>query len=183
MGLDMYLSKKTYVKKWDHYKEADKYDVVVTKGGKPTNIKPERVTYVIEELGYWRKANQIHAWFIENCNNGDDNNGSCYVERAKLEELLKICKEISQFKLVKGQVENGARYIEGKRVPSMEDGELLSDEDKARCEELLPTTSGFFFGSTDYDQYYMEDVKNTVKILEDALADEEADEFEYRASW
>lgn len=36
--------------------------------------------------------------------------------------------------------------------------EVLKDNTKA--EEILPTTSGFFFGSTDYDKYYFEDVKN-----------------------
>ncbi len=32
MGLDMYLSKKTYVKQWDHQSPEEKYEVVVTKG-------------------------------------------------------------------------------------------------------------------------------------------------------
>ena len=39
--------------------------------------------------------------------------------------------------------------------------EVLKDNSKA--DELLPTTSGFFFGSTEYDEryfYYVEKVKN-----------------------
>lgn len=35
--------------------------------------------------------------------------------------------------------------------------EVLDDHSKA--EELLPTMEGFFFGSTDYDEYYFEDVQ------------------------
>lgn len=31
--------------------------------------------------------------------------------------------------------------------------------DPSKAQELLPTCSGFFFGSTDYDKYYFEDVK------------------------
>ncbi len=65
MGLDMYLSKKTYVKYWEH-KGDDNYEVKVTKGGNPTKIDPKKVSYVTEEVGYWRKANQIHDWFVKN---------------------------------------------------------------------------------------------------------------------
>ena len=31
--------------------------------------------------------------------------------------------------------------------------------------KLLPTQSGFFFGSVDYDEYYIEDLKETVRRL------------------
>jgi len=37
MGLDMYLSKKTYVKYWDHNGD-NNYEVKVTKAGQPTNM-------------------------------------------------------------------------------------------------------------------------------------------------
>jgi hypothetical protein len=33
MGLDMYLSKKTYVKQWEHNPPEETYEVTVTKGG------------------------------------------------------------------------------------------------------------------------------------------------------
>ena len=32
-------------------------------------------------------------------------------------------------------------------------------DDNSLAEELLPTRSGFFFGSTDYDEWYFEDIK------------------------
>ena len=35
---------------------------------------------------------------------------------------------------------------------------VLENNDLA--EKLLPTMGGFFFGSTDYDEYYFQDVKN-----------------------
>ena len=47
MGLDMYLNKRTYVQQWEHQKPEHKYEVVVTKGGEPTNIKPNKVKYII----------------------------------------------------------------------------------------------------------------------------------------
>ena len=45
--------------------------------------------------------------------------------------------------------------------------EVLSDHSKA--EELLPTMSGFFFGSTSYDEWYLEDIKDTIDIIENVL--------------
>ena len=31
--------------------------------------------------------------------------------------------------------------------------------------KLLPTQSGFFFGSTDYDEWYIQDLKDTIDQL------------------
>ena len=39
---------------------------------------------------------------------------------------------------------------------------VLADHNTATSMELLPTTSGFFFGSTEYDQWYYEDVKDVL---------------------
>jgi hypothetical protein len=59
--------------------------------------------------------------------------------------------------------------------------EVLADPKKAA--ELLPTASGFFFGSTDYDQYYMDDLQLTVDIINRCLVLPNDWEFEYRSSW
>ena len=39
---------------------------------------------------YWRKANQIHAWFVDNVQGGNDNCGEYYVSHEKLKELLDL---------------------------------------------------------------------------------------------
>lgn len=51
--------------------------------------------------------------------------------------------------------------------------------------ESLPTKSGFFFGSTEYNQSYMEDLKYTVISLEKILNDPRLSNvyFEYSSSW
>lgn len=49
--------------------------------------------------------------------------------------------------------------------------------------ECLPTASGFFFGGTDYDEWYFQDLENTVKIVDDCLALPGEWEFEYCSSW
>jgi hypothetical protein len=49
--------------------------------------------------------------------------------------------------------------------------------------ELLPAQAGFFFGSTDYDDYYFDDLEQTVAIIDDVLTLPTSWDFEYRASW
>ena len=39
---------------------------------------------------YWRKANQIHAWFVDNVQQGNDDCGEYYVSHEKLKELLDL---------------------------------------------------------------------------------------------
>ena len=124
---------------------------------------------IIEDVGYWRKANQIHNWFVENIQNGVDD--CCYhgeVTKEDLEELLYICERVlNSCELVDGHVCNGYTFENGKAVPTMETGKYVKDSSIA--EELLPSTSGFFFGSTDYDEYYVDDIKNTIDIITKVL--------------
>lgn len=42
-------------------------------------------------------------------------------------------------------------------------------DDHSQAEDLLPTMSGFFFGSTDYNEYYFEDVEQVLKYCEETL--------------
>lgn len=53
------------------------------------------------------------------------------------------------------------------------------------AEELLPTTSGFFFGSTDYDEWYFSGLAYTVKTLTELLNNEDFKgwDFYYQSSW
>ena len=45
-------------------------------------------------------------------------------------------------------------------------------EDNSKAPELLPTMEGFFFGSTDYDEYYFDNVKQVKEFLENRLIPE-----------
>ena len=64
-------------------------------------------------------------------------------------------------------------------------------EDPSKAEELLPTTEGFFFGSTDYNEYYMKDIDYTIEILEEAISEYELEaankryngDYFYSSSW
>lgn len=46
------------------------------------------------EVAYWRKANQIRAWFSNNLN-GFADRGETLVPKEKLEDLLSVCKTVA----------------------------------------------------------------------------------------
>lgn len=94
MGLDMYLHKTNYVRNWPRQMRPDElHEVTVTRGGEPTLIRPERVTYVLELVAYWRKAYVIHRWFVENVQGGIDNCAEYLVHASQLRQLLSLLKE------------------------------------------------------------------------------------------
>jgi len=97
MGLDMYLTKKSYVKKWDFQKKNHEVDVKYD-GKTRKDIKPDRISEIVEEVMYWRKANHIHGWFVENVQQGRDECQESYVETDQLEELRDLCKKVLETK-------------------------------------------------------------------------------------
>jgi len=153
MGLDMYLTRKTYVKQWSHQTPEEQFELSITKGGKPYDgIDLSNVTNIEEEVGYWRKANQIHRWFVENVQNGVDDCGEYSVSKSELEELRNICTEV------------------------------VNDHSKA--EELLPSAAGFFFGNTDYDEWYYNDVQHTIEIIDKIIGETNPNQdIYYSSSW
>ena len=57
-------------------------------------------------------------------------------------------------------------------------------DDKNSAEELLPSISGFFFGSTEYDEWYFGDLMTTIDLLDKALVRvPNAWDFYYQSSW
>lgn len=158
MGLDQYLLKKTYVKRWSHQEPDELYTVDVKRGDSRTSIKSERISEVVEEVMYWRKANHIHHWFVQNVQDGVDNCGEYPVSSENLQRLVQDCKDVL--------------------------------ENPAAADSILPTQSGFFFGSTDYDEYYIEDTRKTVEVLEalisemvEASENSEWSDIYYTSSW
>ena len=139
---------------------------------------------VAEGVAYWRKANSIHRWFVDNCGGGVDECQLMEISKDNLEELLDIAQRVKDScVLVDGKICNGYTFKDGKEVPNMVDGKYIKDTSVA--EELLPTSSGFFFGGTNYDQWYLEDIDDTIKQIKSIL---ETTDFDneyvlYQASW
>lgn len=161
MGLDMYLEARKYVSKNDWTAKADE------NGDLPTNAEYNEIAKFFpagaDEYGshsgaeakitvaYWRKANAIHNWFVNECGGGVDECQPIGVPHNKLREL-------------RATVEHTIETKDPKH---------------------LATASGFFFGSTDYDEYYWGDLERTLKILDKVipLAEEEDWSLIYQASW
>ena len=169
MGLDQYLEIRKSEYRSNYYKD---------KGSRIKLEYPKDITEFIPDLtdlrisrqtnyevGYWRKANHIHNWFMQNCARRDeydnpiDDCSPIEITVDKLEELLDTCKKV------------------------------LADHSLAGS--LLPTTDGFFFGSTEYDDYYFGEIEQTIEIIEPVLKfakhkleiKDYAWEVYYRASW
>jgi len=151
MGLDMYLTAKKYL---SDYTPAEK-DVKdqISEIYHPMFKAGMKVKEISFEAMYWRKANAIHKWFVDKCQDGVDECQETYVDVARLKELVDTCKIV------------------------------LADKEKANT--LLPPQSGFFFGSTDIDQYYIDDLQDTVDRLGDLLNMPNVEQFSffYQSSW
>lgn len=82
---------------------------------------------------------------------------------------------------VSGEEDNCQRiYVSGKKLKELVDLCKKVLKKHKLASELLPTQSGFFFGSTEYDEYYFDDLKSTVEKLKDI---DEDGEYVYQASW
>lgn len=184
MGLDMYLSKKTYVKNWSFEKPEEHKKVTVKIGNKlHQTIQPKRVSYIIEDVAYWRKANHIHQWFVDNVQEGEDDCKEYYVSRDDLQTLLDTCiKVLDNSKLVKGNIEKVMEIEKNGKLIEKEK-EIQKIEDPSTAIELLPTQEGFFFGGTDYDEYYYNDLVYTRDTLTELLKEKDSGDFYYQSSW
>ena len=116
----------------------------------------EEVNMAYEEYDmYYRKVNYLFAYFENKGKLYDE----CYafVDRDDIEDIIRRCEEILE---AKNEGDN------------LDEGETPED----LAESLLPTTSGFFFGSTEYDDWYFHDVKDCLnqckkylKLLKDGV--------------
>lgn len=191
MGLDMYLEKVNR-----NAADCINLDLDELKISSPTRyaeLKPYisiegEGNYQYESLakciGSWRKANQIHNWMVSNVQGGNDDCQYYEVSEAQLRVLLILCMEIqSRCQLVKGRVKNGYTYsADGERLYSYQDGYVMTNAHVAA--RLLPSCDGFFFGSTEYDEFYMEDIESTIEIIHEALkTDFEKEAIYYCSSW
>lgn len=131
MGLDMYL----YLEKRHYESKYNNKDITYPAELKPFEDEIEKSisTNTCYQVGYWRKANAIHRWVVENCAEGVDDCQPIYLNIDQINDLIDCCKHI-----LKRDVEP---------------------------DDVLPTIDGFFFGSTDYDDWYYQDVQYTLDIF------------------
>ena len=162
MGLDQYLTAKKYVAKWNYDGGYDNKVITqeftdllpmdtpdITKYGQFSGITVEY------PVGYWRKANAIHNFFVQNVGEDVDDCREMWVDRDVLVELRSRCDDV-----------------------------IKADNTEEMAKEVgLETVSGFFFGDTQYGDWYKEDLKLTVEICDFVLALPEEYSLHYQASW
>lgn len=95
MGLDMHLTARQYVSgwkqpepepAWEHLTDFyDMHDYI-------TEASPW--AYVEFSVGYWRKANHIHKWFVNCVQGGEDECRPWDVSREQLEQLRTDCLRV-----------------------------------------------------------------------------------------
>jgi len=164
MGLDMYLEARKYVLLSDFVQEnGDFVKKTIQQGADVLELSGLSTVTSDEAFGvtvsttaiYWRKTNAIHKWFVDTLAKGVDECQQIYVPR---EKLLALRDTVDM---------------------------VVRSKNDAVAKEYLPTESGFFFGSTEYDEWYWHDMEYTLKELSRVLAVTEGQsvDFVYQASW
>jgi hypothetical protein len=139
----------------------------------------QRLKIVHEDQEVWakdfRKVNFLHRWIEQHCNEGRETN--CDDIELNLEQVaglsLTCSKVLEASVLIDGVVGDGRSFDPptGEWTQHTRPGKVIADPTVAH--ELLPTQSGFFFGDTEYDEYYLGDVRD---VREACLAILEAGE-------
>jgi hypothetical protein len=148
-----YISRNDYSRLSDEFVVNDTFAKIVSAIGAEDKIYQGSFSGGISldiPMGYWRKANAIHNWFVRECGDNIDECQRIGVTEDKMRELLDLC--------------------------------ILVKNNPSLANKLLPTGSGFFFGSTEYDEWYFGQIDETISILENALASGYS-WFIYQASW
>ena len=189
MGLDMYLEAEKYVGGWEHFTDAAERGLYATllelSGLSDLACRETPSVEITVKVAYWRKANAIHAWFVEHVQDGKDECQRSYVTREQLAELVALCQSVlDSVETVEGEVSTGRTHYPDGRIEHHNRPGLVVAQ-KGIAAKALPTQSGCFFGCTDYDEGYLADLRDTVRQLTPLLDPELHKEFSfyYRASW
>ena len=169
MGLDMYLHAEKYISRND-YNSFDRetmdfpptnplFDTLISATESENLIDKADWTGIKVEIpvGYWRKANAIHGYIVQNHAGGVDECQRIQLTADDLRVLRDLCLEV-----INHHHDSGSTTM---------------------AESILPTSQGFFFGSYAYDEYYYQDLRHTIDICNRALSESDCDYFIYQASW
>jgi len=162
MGLDQYLTAKKYIAKWNYgegYK--DRWVTQEFQDALPMDA-PDITQYsqfagisIEYPVGYWRKANAIHNFFVQEVGEDVDDCREMWIDRDILVELRSRCSDV-----------------------------LKADNTEEMAQEVgLETVSGFFFGDTEYGDWYKDDLRLTIDICDHVLKLPEDYSIYYQASW
>ena len=75
-------------------------------------------------------------------------------------------------------------YVSRNQLQELLDTLKRVDQNHSLADDLLPTADGFFFGDTDYQEWYYQDIKATIPVFENLLEqDLDQWDFYYSSSW
>jgi len=155
MGLDMYLSAEKFISGYDSDKDENFDKILDLLNLEHSDVEKSAIINIT--VGYWRKANAIHNWFVQNVQDGRDECQRSYVSKEKLDDLKVSCLLALN---------------------------AFNNNDFDKVLEVLPPSNGFFFGSTDVDEYYKQDLQKTVDLIDKCLSDKfKGYGFYYQSSW
>lgn len=132
--------------------------------------EPSYPTIKRNEVAYWRKANAIHRFFTKN---EENDYYRIRVGKLDIQELKDICKDL--ISIVYPEINNRSDELQEDSLDywldyfknQIEQNPKLKSEFEKQAKEKLPTQAGFFFGSTEYDEWYFNSLVFTYnKMLE-----------------
>ncbi|WP_449426856.1 hypothetical protein [Rhodanobacter umsongensis] len=100
MGLDMYLEAKRYVAPYDAQTEPMRRAIGAAIGYVPPKEKPGEDASLLEvsgvtvRVGYWRKFDALHQWFVSNVQQGCDDCRAAFVSADILIELEEQLEQV-----------------------------------------------------------------------------------------
>ena len=137
-----------------------------------------------KELSYFRKVNFLVKFFndkiVEYCGGTILNGLDIPIDKEWCEELLDKCNQVvDKYDELKALYTPDTDYNNTKLFESEEANNLFAKF----VSETLSTMAGFFYGSTDYDKWYLEDVKDVIEHLKNNIIPEfdKLDDNEYIA--
>ena len=102
------------------------------------------------QVGYWRKFNALHAYILDITDSARDTNcAEINLDLYEVEEILDTLKRV-------------------KNILESEGG--FSVENIDRVGALMPPAAGFFWGSQDINEDYLNDINRSIDIFERARA-------------
>jgi len=205
MGLDMNLYAEKYVSAYDYEMTDDKMErsdnpihaLLIGISDMQTLPSAEYGGVIITKaVGYWRKANAIHGWFVRELADGVDECQRINVERSDLVKLRDLCVNELYNRATAKPTDESDYLINFDGSASGDETEVHAmimeafTREKAKTSVVdtsdpLAPMAGFFFGSTDKDEWYYDQLEYTVDMINSLLANDQDHElsYYYRASW
>lgn len=187
MGLDMFLYKEVYIGSQYEHRKINIEEINLTAKNVKKKLSCKNLESIRYSVGYWRKANHIHKWFVDNVQDGKDDCKYYPFDKEKLLELKIVCEKVLA---IRDEIIAANKPKEPDETNYKYNERILKDVSKGKMEELkklLPTVEGFFFGGTEYNQYYFSDVEDTINIINECTEEEEDSDlwtsYVYCSSW